>query len=105
MFVSRTGFSSESTKARPRSRKSIPSVAMKELIPTLTTKNAFTAPISSPAPRAATMPRAKFGTIAMTTPETASVLATLRSSSPMRMTAVSPRATRPISATRPSVTW
>ena len=78
----------------------MPNVAMNELMPTTTTKNALIAPTSSPTPRAARIPSARLGIIAITTPATATVLATLRSSSPIRMTAVRPSATRPMSATR-----
>ena len=105
MSLSRTGSSSESTKASPRRAKSMPRVAMNELMPTTTTKKALMAPMMRPVARAARMPSQISGMLAITTPETARVLATLRSSSPMRMTAVRPSATRPMSATRPSVTW
>ena len=67
-LVSATGISSESTKASPRRAKSIPRVAMNELIPTLTTKKAFTTPISSPATSASAIPKKMFGTMAMITP-------------------------------------
>ena len=100
----RTGFSSETTNARPLRKNSMPSVAMKELIPTIITKNALTAPIASPTARAAATPKARSSKLAITTPHTAKVLATLRSSSPMRITAVSPKATSPIKAMRPRVT-
>ena len=82
----------------------MPKVAMNELMPTLTTKNALIAPITRPVARAATMPRNRVGIFAITTPDSTTVLATLRSSSPMMRTTVRPTATRPINATLLRVT-
>ena len=81
---------------------------MNELIPTIATKKALMSETTTPAASAARTPIAMlvwFATVTAITPETAKVLATLRSSSPIRITAVRPRATRPISAILPSVTW
>ena len=99
-----TGSSSEMTKAMPRRKKSIPSVAMNELMPTTTTKKAFTAPMTRPMASATAIPTKTLSKLAITTPETAKMLAMLRSSSPIRITAVKPTAVRPIRARRPSVT-
>ena len=95
MLAMRTGSSLEITNAAPRRKNSMPSVAMNELIPTTTTKKVLIAPINSPVNNAAMMPSARLSMLAITTPATARVLATARSNSPMRITAVSPRRNEP----------
>ena len=49
-------------------QNSVPSVAMKELMPITATKKALTAPTTSPAASAATIPSARSGKLAITTP-------------------------------------
>ena len=105
LFTKLTGASSESTNAKPRRAKRLPKVAMKELIPITATKKALIAPTMRPVASAARIPNQISGINAITTPESASVLATLKSSSPIRITAVRPNATMPISAMRPRLTW